>query len=45
MHEGLNVRNGELTQSIRELQEQFKQLEVQTQEQKKQRKGIFKWFS
>jgi DNA-binding transcriptional MerR regulator len=45
IQEGLNTRDGELTQSIRELQQQLKQLDIQTQEKRKQRKGIFKWFS
>ncbi|MFC3885053.1 MerR family transcriptional regulator [Bacillus songklensis] len=44
MQEGLHTRDGELTQSIRELQQQLKQLEIQTQEKRKQRKGLFKWF-
>ncbi|MDQ0244113.1 hypothetical protein J2S09_001658 [Bacillus fengqiuensis] len=45
IQEGLNTRDGELTQSTRELQQQLKQLDIQTQEKGKQRKGLFKWFS
>ncbi|WP_139367965.1 MerR family transcriptional regulator [Priestia abyssalis] len=45
IQEGLNTRDGELTQSIQGLQQQLNQLTIQTQEKRKQRKGLFKWFS
>ncbi|WP_078409128.1 hypothetical protein [Priestia abyssalis] len=45
IQEGLNTCDGELMQSTRELQRQLKQLDIQTQEKGKQRKGLFKWFS
>ncbi|HWO95904.1 MAG TPA: hypothetical protein VNM45_06145 [Bacillus sp. (in: firmicutes)] len=45
IQEGLSTRDGEPMQSTRELQQQLQQLDIQTQEKGKQRKGLFKWFS